>query len=179
MKYVTLNNLTTNFKKFFYEVVVPHFSKKISESKNEIDAEIDNVQNKLNSVENDLHQTNANVAENTRERHSHSNKALLDTYTQSNNDLSSAVYYKHNHSNKALLDTYNQTNANLKDAVDKKHNHSNKTVIDNLAENNKGNLTFKGEEIKGGLSYPVGSIIELFDDVNPNGLFEGTWVEIE
>lgn len=38
----------------------------------------------------------------------------------------------HSHSNKALLDTYTQTNANLADAVSKKHSHSNKTVLDGI-----------------------------------------------
>lgn len=37
---------------------------------------------------------------------------------------------RHSHSNKALLDAYDQTNANIKDAVTKKHSHSNKTVLD-------------------------------------------------
>ena len=38
----------------------------------------------------------------------------------------------HTHSNKALLDTYNQTEANLADAVAKKHEHGNKTVLDGI-----------------------------------------------
>lgn len=38
----------------------------------------------------------------------------------------------HTHSNKALLDTYTQTEANLADAVAKKHGHSNKTVLDGI-----------------------------------------------
>lgn len=38
----------------------------------------------------------------------------------------------HTHSNKALLDTYTQTEANLADAVSKKHNHSNKDVLDGI-----------------------------------------------
>ena len=38
----------------------------------------------------------------------------------------------HTHSNKALLDTYTQTEANLADAVAKKHEHSNKTVLDGI-----------------------------------------------
>jgi hypothetical protein len=38
---------------------------------------------------------------------------------------------RHTHSNKALLDTYTQTEVNLADAVSKKHDHSNKTVLDN------------------------------------------------
>lgn len=37
---------------------------------------------------------------------------------------------RHEHSNKALLDTYTQTEANLKDAVSKKHSHSNSSVLD-------------------------------------------------
>lgn len=36
---------------------------------------------------------------------------------------------RHSHSNKTLLDTYNQTNANLTDAVSKKHTHSNSGVL--------------------------------------------------
>lgn len=38
----------------------------------------------------------------------------------------------HSHANKALLDTYTQTEANLADAVAKKHEHSNKTVLDGI-----------------------------------------------
>lgn len=39
---------------------------------------------------------------------------------------------KHTHSNKVLLDTYTQTEENLADAVAKKHEHSNKTVLDGI-----------------------------------------------
>lgn len=38
----------------------------------------------------------------------------------------------HTHGNKALLDTYTQTEANLADAVAKKHAHDNKTVLDGI-----------------------------------------------
>lgn len=38
----------------------------------------------------------------------------------------------HTHSNKALLDTYTQTEADLADAVAKKHEHSNKAVLDGI-----------------------------------------------
>lgn len=38
----------------------------------------------------------------------------------------------HSHANKALLDTYTQTEANLADAVAKKHEHTNKTVLDGI-----------------------------------------------
>ena len=39
---------------------------------------------------------------------------------------------KHSHANKALLDTYAQTEANLADAVAKKHSHENKEVLDGI-----------------------------------------------
>ena len=39
---------------------------------------------------------------------------------------------KHEHANKALLDTYTQTETNLADAVAKKHEHANKTVLDGI-----------------------------------------------
>ena len=38
----------------------------------------------------------------------------------------------HTHSNKTLLDTYTQTETNLADAVAKKHEHTNKTVLDGI-----------------------------------------------
>lgn len=44
---------------------------------------------------------------------------------------------KHEHSNKALLDTYTQTEANLADAVAKKHEHANKAELDKIAAGDK------------------------------------------
>lgn len=38
----------------------------------------------------------------------------------------------HEHANKALLDTYTQTEANLADAVSKKHSHTNATVLNGI-----------------------------------------------
>ena len=70
------------------------------------------------------------VEELEEEAHTHENKELLDTYTQSDEDLSSAVESKHTHSNKALLDTYEQTESDLADAVSAKHSHSNKDLLD-------------------------------------------------
>lgn len=49
----------------------------------------------------------------------------------SNTDVVSNTSARHTHSNKALLDTYAQTEASLADAVTKKHTHSNKTILDN------------------------------------------------
>lgn len=43
----------------------------------------------------------------------------------------------HEHANKALLDTYTQTEANLADAVAKKHEHANKAELDKIATGDK------------------------------------------
>lgn len=46
----------------------------------------------------------------------------------------------HTHANKALLDTYDQTNEDLKDAVAKKHSHANKTELDKFETGDKAKL---------------------------------------
>lgn len=42
----------------------------------------------------------------------------------------------HSHANKDLLDTYTQTEADLADAVSKKHYHENKGVLDGITAAN-------------------------------------------
>lgn len=56
-------------------------------------------------------------------------EGLMSAADKVNLDANTAA--RHTHSNKALLDTYDQTNANIKDAVTKKHTHSNKAILDN------------------------------------------------
>lgn len=51
----------------------------------------------------------------------------------------------HSHANKALLDTYDQTNANIKDAVAKKHGHDNKTVLDDITSDKVSAWNGKGK----------------------------------
>ena len=46
--------------------------------------------------------------------------------------LKAKVNTAHSHANKALLDTYTQTESDLADAVTKKHAHANKTVLDGI-----------------------------------------------
>lgn len=46
----------------------------------------------------------------------------------------------HEHTNKALLDTYTQTEADLADAVAKKHEHTNKTELDKFVTGDKAKL---------------------------------------
>ena len=79
-------------------------------------------------------QTEANLASAVLHDHTHSNKALLDTYTNANSDIGDAVSKKHSHDNKSLLDTYTQTESNLADAVSKKHSHSNKDLLDTYTQ---------------------------------------------
>lgn len=78
-------------------------------------------------------QTDSDIASAVSNKHSHSNKELLDSYTNSNSDISSAVANSHSHSNKSLLDTYTQTESNLASAVELKHTHENKTVLDSIS----------------------------------------------
>lgn len=54
--------------------------------------------------------------------------SISETYKAKINEAYSA---KHTHPNKDLLDTYTQTNDNLSQAVNSKHSHSNKTTLDN------------------------------------------------
>lgn len=85
----------------------------------------------------------------TEDLHEHANKALLDTYDQSNEDIKDAITKKHSHSftdenvndaitkkhehaNKTLLDAYTQTEADLADAVAKKHEHANAELINGI-----------------------------------------------
>lgn len=46
----------------------------------------------------------------------------------------------HEHANKALLDTYTQTEADLADAVAKKHSHANKAELDKIVSGDKAKL---------------------------------------
>jgi len=64
-----------------------------------------------------------------------------------NEDITSLKASAHTHTNKALLDTYTQTETDLADAVSKKHSHSNKSTLDKLSEDGSGNPTFNGNTI--------------------------------
>jgi uncharacterized Zn-binding protein involved in type VI secretion len=70
--------------------------------------------------------------------HSHSNKTLLDTYTNSNTNISGAISDRHTHTNKSTLDTYTNTNTDISSAVSLKHSHANKTDLDNVSGTNTG-----------------------------------------
>lgn len=93
-------------------------------------------------------QTETNLSDAVVKKHDHGNKALLDTYTQTNTGLSTAVTSAHAHSNKALLDTYAQTESNLADAVSKKHAHANTAALDNVSGVNTGDQDLSGYALK-------------------------------
>lgn len=58
-------------------------------------------------------------------------------------DLSTVIGNSHTHSNKTLLDTYTQTEANLADAVSKKHSQNKDTKLDEGGDNEVSALTVK------------------------------------
>lgn len=69
--------------------------------------------------------------------------------------VNAAAEGNHSHANKALLDTYTQTEADLADAVAKKHSHENKSTLDKITEDNltawsgKANVYYSATEPAG------------------------------
>ena len=63
--------------------------------------------------------------------HTHANKELLDTYTQTNDDLTDAVSKKHSHDNKDVLDSITAVKVDAWDAAEQNA----KDYADSLAEN--------------------------------------------
>lgn len=59
--------------------------------------------------------------------------------------LNAASEGNHSHSNKALLDTYDQTNADIKAAIMAKHSHSNQTTLDSVTAAKVASWDSKGK----------------------------------
>lgn len=70
-------------------------------------------------------------------------KAKLETEVQT------ALNKAHEHANKALLDTYDQTNANINDAVSKKHSHANAAELDKIATGDKAKWDATSTKVEG------------------------------
>ena len=70
----------------------------------------------------------------------------------------------HTHTNKALLDTYTQTEANLADAVTKKHDHSNKTVLDAITQGKITSWDGKADDASLAAIAKSGKIQDLIQD---------------
>ena len=62
------------------------------------------------------------------------------TLAKLHSDVQAEINKAHTHSNKALLDTYTQTEADLADAVSKKHEHANKSELDLFETGDKSKL---------------------------------------
>lgn len=60
-------------------------------------------------------------------------------------DIDNSVQQSHSHQNKELLDTYTQTNTDLANAVTKSHSHANITTLDKVGMDADGNLVFNGK----------------------------------
>ena len=85
--------------------------------------------------------TDGAIAALEKDTHTHANKALLDTYDQTNEDLKDAVAKKHSHANKPELDKIVEGDkAKWDAAAAKAHEHANKTELDKIAEGDKANL---------------------------------------
>lgn len=55
----------------------------------------------------------------------------------------------HNHTNKALLDTYSNSNTDITNAITKAHEHLNLFVLNKVSEDGSGNLLYNGQAISG------------------------------
>ncbi|NMB82431.1 MAG: hypothetical protein GYA14_11500 [Ignavibacteria bacterium] len=79
-------------------------------------------------------------------------------------DIDDAVTKKHTHANKALLDTYDQSNTNIADAVSKKHEHTNKTYLDAIPKSKYDATTAPSTSNDNTQGYSIGS--RWFDITN-------------
>lgn len=122
-----------------------------------------------------------------KDTHTHENKALLDTYEQTEEHLSDAVTKRHEHGNKALLDTYEQTEENLADAVTKKHGHENLDALNLILEvtESLGDSRFKvpsekavNEAIALSGNLPAGGDVGQVLAKNTDAAYDYTWRDL-
>ena len=121
---ISANALKQEFDAPAKEIVAPKFNNLIDELEattaasslgivtpdgrtgNTVQAVVNNVSSSLALAENA-------ISELDEDAHTHSNKALLDTYTQTEEDLASAVADDHTHSNKSVLDLFTEVAGEL------------------------------------------------------------------
>lgn len=75
----------------------------------------------------------------------------------------------HTHANKALLDTYTQTDENLADAVVKKHTHVNATELDKIADGDKAKwdaMEQNAKEYADGLDAAMDARVEVLEGID-------------
>lgn len=71
----------------------------------------------------------------------------------------------HEHANKALLDTYTQSETDLADAVSKKHTHTNKTVLDGITSTKVSNWDGEVGAMSAITAIKDGTTLDSFSDV--------------
>ena len=69
--------------------------------------------------------TTTDIAEGT-------NEYYTEAKVSANTDVTANTTARHSHANKTLLDTYSQTEVDIADAISKEHEHSNKTELDKI-----------------------------------------------
>lgn len=90
--------------------------------------------------------------------------------SQNETDIDALQAATHTHSNKALLDTYTQTEVNLADAVAKKHDHENKAVLDGItAEKVAAWDTVSDKAAKSDLTAATNRVTALEDRIGFDG----------
>lgn len=78
----------------------------------------------------------------------------------------------HEHANKALLDTYTQTEADLADAVAKKHAHANAAELDKIADGDVAKWNASEQNAKDyadGLNEALGEKVTALEEANAEG----------
>lgn len=75
--------------------------------------------------------------------------------------VNAAAEGNHSHANKALLDTYTQTEANLADAVSKKHSHDNAAELAKIADGDVAKWNNKVDKVDGKSLVDDAEIIKL------------------
>lgn len=84
--------------------------------------------------------------------------AALNTYkTATDPRLEALEEDTHEHANKELLDTYTQTEENLADAVSKKHSHANKEELDKIASGDKAKWDKAVSDLEGEITRAKGA----------------------
>ena len=90
----------------------------------------------------------------------------------------------HSHTNKDLLDTYTQTEANLADAVAKKHSHTNATVLNGISAEKVANWDAAKTGVDS-LTEKVGTVtegktvVEMIEDAKTAATYDDTAVKAD
>jgi len=88
--------------------------------------EIEGLKTNIGTIEDDIEALEGKA-------HEHANKELLDTYTQTEIDLQSAVEQKHSHSNKSALDDIRSERIrNWDSAYNDSHTHENSSILNKI-----------------------------------------------